>query len=91
MSCMSAYSMPLCTIFTKCPAPSVPMCVAQGSPSTFALIDSNMGPSTSYDSVEPPTMTAGPFSAPSSPPETPAPTKWRPRSRRASSRRRVSA
>ena len=27
MSCMSAYSMPLCTIFTKCPAPSWPMCV----------------------------------------------------------------
>ena len=24
ISCMSAYSMPLCTIFTKCPAPSGP-------------------------------------------------------------------
>ncbi len=34
-------------------------------------------------------MIAGPRSAPSSPPETPVPTKWRPFSRRAASRRRV--
>lgn len=32
----------------------------------------------------------GPFSAPSSPPEMPVPTKWMPRSRMAFSRRRVS-
>ncbi len=67
------------------------MCVEQGSPSTFALTDSNIGPSTAYDSAEPPGMIEGPFSAPSSPPETPAPTKCRPLSRRAASRRRVSA
>ena len=36
-------------------------------------------------------MIDGPCSAPSSPPETPAPTKWMPRSRSAFSRRRVSA
>ena len=30
MSCMSAYSMPLCTIFTKWPAPSAPMWVQHG-------------------------------------------------------------
>ena len=35
-------------------------------------------------------MMLGPFSAPSSPPETPHPTKCRPRSRSAASRRRVS-
>ena len=45
MSCMSAYSMPLCTIFTKCPAPSGPTWVAQGTPSTFAEIASSIGPS----------------------------------------------
>ena len=38
----------------------------------------------------PPGMIEGPFSAPSSPPETPAPTKCRPFSRSAASRRRVS-
>ena len=47
MSCMSAYSMPLCTIFTKCPAPSVPMCVQHGAPSTCAEIFSRIGPSDS--------------------------------------------
>ena len=44
MSCMSAYSMPLCTILTKWPAPSGPMCVQQGVPSTCALIVSSIGP-----------------------------------------------
>ena len=44
MSCMSAYSMPLCTIFTKCPAPSGPTCVVHGTPSTFAAIASSIGP-----------------------------------------------
>ena len=41
---MSAYSMPLCTIFTKWPAPSAPTWVQQGSPSTCAEIFSNIGP-----------------------------------------------
>ncbi len=36
-------------------------------------------------------MMLGPFSAPSSPPEIPAPTKWIPRSRSSRSRRRVSS
>ena len=45
MSCMSAYSMPLCTILTKWPAPSGPMCVQHGTPSTCALIVSSIGPS----------------------------------------------
>ena len=45
MSCMSAYSMPLCTILTKWPAPSGPTCVQHGVPSTWAAIDSKIGPS----------------------------------------------
>ena len=40
MSCMSAYSMPLCTILTKWPAPSWPTWVTHGSPSATAAIDS---------------------------------------------------
>lgn len=92
MSCMSAYSMPLWTIFTKCPAPSGPTCVTQGAPSAaFAEIFSSIGPRESYDSFGPPGMMLGPCSAPSSPPETPMPTKWMPCSRRSRSRRRVSA
>jgi len=46
MNCMSAYSMPLCTILTKCPAPSVPIQVQQGSPSYWAAIFSRIGPTT---------------------------------------------
>ena len=44
MSCMSAYSMPLWTIFTKCPAPSGPTWVVHGTPSTVAAIASSIGP-----------------------------------------------
>ncbi|SHU27932.1 Uncharacterised protein [Mycobacteroides abscessus subsp. abscessus] len=44
MSCMSEYSMPLCTIFTKWPEPSGPMWVQQGTPSTCAEISSSSGP-----------------------------------------------
>jgi hypothetical protein len=87
---MSAYSMPLCTIFTKWPAPSGPTCTQHGSPSTLAEMSSSSGPSDWYDSTEPPGMMLGPCSAPSSPPDTPVPTKCSPRSRRAASRRRVS-
>ncbi len=48
MSCISAYSMPLCTIFTKCPAPSGPTCETHGEPSAaFAEIFSSIGPSES--------------------------------------------
>ncbi len=90
MSCMSAYSMPLCTIFTKCPAPSWPMCVTHGSPSAIAAIDFRIGPRVTQDSSEPPGMIEGPRRAPSSPPEMPAPTKLMPVSRTAFSRRIVS-
>ncbi len=46
MSCMSAYSMPLWTIFTKWPAPSGPMWVVHGVPSfARAAIFSSIGPS----------------------------------------------
>jgi hypothetical protein len=87
---MSAYSMPLCTIFTKWPAPSWPTCVTHGSPSATAAIERRMGPSVTHDSSEPPGMIDGPSSAPSSPPEIPAPTKLIPVSRTAFSRRIVS-
>src|SRR6266511_4312177 len=42
MSCMSAYSMPLWTIFTKCPAPSGPTWVQHGTPSTLDALDSRV-------------------------------------------------
>ena len=90
MSCMSAYSMPLCTIFTKWPAPSWPTCVTQGSPSAIAAMERRIGPSVTHDSSDPPGMIEGPSSAPSSPPEIPAPTKLMPVSRTAFSRRIVS-
>ena len=90
MSCMSAYSMPLWIILTKCPAPSVPTCVTQGSPSATAAIERRIGPRVSHASAEPPGMIDGPSSAPSSPPEMPAPTKLMPVSRTAFSRRIVS-
>lgn len=68
------------------------MWVVQGAPScALAAIFSSIGPSDSYDSAEPPGMMLGPFSAPSSPPEMPAPTKWMPRSRSSFSRRLVSS
>ena len=44
MTCMSAYSMPLWTILTKWPAPSVPIQAQQGLPSTWAAIFSSSGP-----------------------------------------------
>ncbi len=90
MSCMSAYSMPLWTILTKWPAPSVPRCAAHGVPSTTAAMLSTIGPRVSYASSEPPTMIDGPLRAPSSPPETPAPTKCSPLASSAWVRRIVS-
>ena len=71
---MSAYSMPLCTIFTKWPAPSVPTWVTHGSPSATAAMDFRIGPIVCHASADPPGMIDGPFNAPSSPPEMPAPT-----------------
>ncbi len=75
---MSPYSMPLCTILTKCPAPPGPMWITQGSPSTRAAMASNTGRITAQVDAGPPGMMLGPLRAPSSPPETPAPMKRRP-------------
>ena len=48
MTCMSAYSMPLCTILTKCPAPSVSIQAQQGVPSSaLAAMVSSRGPTDS--------------------------------------------
>src|SRR5436309_6754302 len=52
-----------------------PMYRQHGSPSTCAAILRKIGAMTSHDSREPPGMSEGPLSAPSSPPETPIPTK----------------
>src|SRR5699024_975851 len=59
----------------KWPAPSGPMWVTHGVPSTTAAMDSKIGPSVFHDSAGPPGMMDGPLRAPSSPPEIPAPTK----------------
>ena len=67
--------MPLCTIFTKCPAPSGTTCVTHGPDSFVAAIASSTGWSSVHESVEPPGMSDGPNRAPSSPPDTPQPTK----------------
>ena len=75
MICISAYSMPLCTILTKCPAPPSPIQRQHGSPSgaraaiafkTFLIFG--------HASGFPPGIMDGPFSAPSSPPDMPHPT-----------------
>ena len=87
---MSEYSMPLCTIFTKWPAPFSPICVTHGSPSAFAAMDSKIGLSVFQDSALPPGIIEGPSRAPSSPPDTPQPTKCSPRALIAFSRRIVS-
>ena len=87
---MSAYSMPLCTIFTKCPAPSGPTCVTHTPASLFAAIASSTGRTCAYASAGPPGMMDGPYRAPSSPPDTPTPMKCSPFCFHASSRLRVS-
>ena len=74
MSCMSPYSMPLWTIFTKWPAPFSPTQSQQGAPSaTLAAIAWKIGLTCGQAAGEPPGMIDGPVSAPSSPPETPVP------------------
>ena len=79
MSCMSPYSMPLCTILTKWPAPSGPTQSQQGVPSaTLAAMAWKIGFTCGHAAGSPPGMIEGPLSAPSSPPETPVPTKRRP-------------
>ena len=79
MSCMSPYSMPLWTILTKWPAPSGPTWVTHGPASVLRgdrlehVLDAR-----AHASSDPPGMIDGPKRAPSSPPDTPQPTKWMP-------------
>ncbi len=74
MICMSPYSIPLCTIFTKWPAPSSPTQSQQGTLfSTFAEMDWKISFTWGQAAGEPPGMIEGPNKAPSSPPETPVP------------------
>ena len=88
---MSPYSMPLCTIFTKCPAPSSPIQSQQGSPSGVrAQIAWKIGLMCGQASALPPGISDGPSSAPSSPPETPEPTYRKPRPSTCRVRRTVS-
>ena len=87
---MSAYSMPLCTVLTKCPAPSGPIQAAQGAPRKRAAIASKTGATRSQAARVPPPMIEGPWRAPSSPPETPTPRKGAPARSAAAARARVS-
>ena len=75
MSCMSPYSMPLWTIFTKWPAPSSPTQSQQGVPSaTLAAIAWKIGFTCGQAAGDAAGHDAtGRCSAPSSPPETPVP------------------
>ena len=62
MSCMSPYSMPLCTILTKWPAPSGPTQSQQGVPSaTLAAIAWKIGFTCGQAAGSPPGMIEGPF------------------------------
>ena len=70
--------MPLCTIFTKWPAPFSPTHSQQGAPSTLAAMAWKIGPTAGQAFADPPGMMDGPRRAPSSPPETPVPMKRRP-------------
>ena len=75
ISCMSPYSIPLWTIFTKWPAPPGPMYSTHGAPSSaFAAMARRIGASASHASTWPPGMMLGPHRAPCSPPDTPVPT-----------------
>ena len=82
--------MPLCTVFTKCPAPSGPRRSTQGSPLYLAAISRRIGFNCNQLCSVPPTIIDGPNRAPSSPPETPIPTKCRSCFASSALRRRVS-
>src|SRR6266550_2523315 len=73
--CMRPYSIPLCTIFTKWPAPDGPTCAYPSSGASALKI----GSSRPTGSSSPPTMRQKPTSSPQTPPDTPASTKWIPR------------
>src|SRR5215207_1163070 len=64
MICMSPYSIPLCTILTKWPAPSGPTCVTQGPASVFAEIASSTSWIRVHAASDPPGMIDGPKRAP---------------------------
>ena len=71
--------MPLCIIFTKCPEPAGPIHSQQGVPSgAFAAILCKIGLTSGQAATEPPGIMEAPFKAPSSPPDTPLPTKRKP-------------
>ena len=83
--------MPLCTIFTKWPAPPGPIHSQQGWPSSaLAAMACKNGRTSGQASGEPPGIRAGPRKAPSSPPLTPAPTYKMPEPSSAWMRRWVS-
>src|SRR4051812_18371391 len=73
-ACMRPYSMPLCTIFTKWPAPDGPTCAY---PPSGARVR-NAGSTTATAASSPPTIRQYPTSRPQMPPETPASTKLMP-------------
>eukprot|EP01139_Manchomonas_bermudensis_P012829 Amastigsp_a350122_9.p3 type:complete len:139 gc:universal Amastigsp_a350122_9:551-967(+) len=60
MSCMSPYSTPLCTIFTKCPEPPAPTQSQQGSSPDLAAIDWKIGRRVGHAAAAPPGMSDGP-------------------------------
>ena len=71
---MSPYSMPLCTIFTKWPAPPSPIQSQQGSPAgVLAQMAWKISFTRGHAAGLPPGMIDGPLRAPSSPPLTPVP------------------
>lgn len=89
--CISAYSMPLCTILTKCPAPPSPIQRQHGSPSgARAAIALSAFLTFGHASGFPPGIMDGPFNAPSSPPDMPQPTKRIPFFANSATRRAVS-
>ena len=77
--CMMAYSIPLCTIFTKLPAAALPTKVTQGLPAkSFAAIFSSIGSIHFMTSSSPPGISDGQSFAHSEPPEIPHPIQWIP-------------
>ena len=91
ISCISAYSIPLWTIFTKCPAPPSPIHLQHTVPSEFfAAADCNIFLTFVQAFGLPPTIIDAPWRAPSSPPDMPVPTNNIPSLSSASTRRAVS-
>mmetsp|Transcript_8229 Transcript_8229/g.30522 ORF Transcript_8229/g.30522 Transcript_8229/m.30522 type:complete len:299 (+) Transcript_8229:931-1827(+) len=89
INCMSPYSIPLCTILTKLPAPPGPTYVTHAPESVCADTGFKISAMMSYASFEPPGIIDGPLRAPSSPPLTPIPRYKIPRSSTSFARRSV--